>query len=94
MILDISQGRANETYQQVKQLTKFLPDHLSLVTECFTKVTESINQENQVHIPTDEAKTILKAGLNSEDQEIKKNAERAKENLLRSGRFSFLDVDQ
>ena len=94
MILDISQGRANEIYLQVKQLTKFLPDHLSLVAECFAKVTESINQENQVHIPTDEAKTILKAGLNSEDQEIKKNAERARDNLLRSGRFEFLDIDQ
>ena len=59
-ILDISQGMANEIYPQVKQLIKFLPDHLSLVVECFAKITESINQENYLNIPSDEAKTILR----------------------------------
>ena len=92
-VLNISQGMADEIYLQVKQLIKFLPDHLSLVVECFANITESINQEKHLHIPSDEAKTILKAGLNSEDQDIKKNAERAQNNLLDSGRFQYLEID-
>ena len=92
-IHDLDQGRVDEIYLQVRYLAKFLPDHLALVVECFVRITGSINQGIQFHIPTDEAKAILKAGLNSEDQEIQNNAEHARENLLRSGKFVFLDID-
>ena len=44
-------------------------------------------------IDTDSAKTILKAGLKSSDESVRENAGRARENLLRGGRFSFLDMD-
>ena len=93
-IIDIGQGRAKDIYRQVQQLVKFLPDHLSLVTECFATVTEFIKQENHVYIPSDEATSILKAGLNSQDPETKKNAERAQDSLLNLGRFEFLDIDR
>ena len=92
-ILNIGQGRADEIYLQVKQLIKFLPDHLPLVAECFAKVTETTNQEYQAYVPFDEAKFILKTGLDSENQEIKKHAEHAQNNLLSSGRFEFLEID-
>ena len=92
-ILDLGQGSAGEISLQVKYLKKFLPDYLALVVECFVKITEFMCQGPQTHIPTDEAKTILEAGLKDEDQEIQKNAERARENLLRSRRFVFLDID-
>lgn len=92
-ILDLVQQRGGSIYLQVKILTKFLPDHLELIVECFAKITASINHETQIHIPTDEAKTILKAGLKSENTKIKENAERARENLLRSRKFEFMDID-
>ncbi len=44
-------------------------------------------------IQSDQAKTILKAGLNSNDERTRHNAERARENLLRGGRFDFLESD-
>lgn len=37
--------------------------------------------------------TILKAGLTAEDPEVRENAERARKNLLRLGRFDYLDVE-
>ena len=93
-ILDLGGGQTDGTYLQVKYLTNFLPKHLALVVECFAKITGSISQETQFHIPADGAKDILKAGLNSGNEEIKTNAEHAQENLLRSGKFVFLDIDQ
>lgn len=92
-ILDLVQQRGGSIYLQVKILTKFLPNHLALIVECFAKITDSINQETQIHIPICEAKTILEAGLKTENQDIKENAERARENLLRSSRFEFMDID-
>jgi hypothetical protein len=41
----------------------------------------------------EEVMSILVAGLSSEDAEIRTNAERARENLLRRGRFEFLNLD-
>ena len=93
-ILDLSQSKTDEIYLQVKYLANFLPDYLALVVECLRKITDSITQDIRFHFPTDETKTILKAGLNSEDQEIKTNAEHAQANLLQSGRFEFLEIDQ
>ena len=92
-ILDLGRGSADEIHLEVKYLIQFLPDYLALVVECFVKITEFMCQGAQTHIPTDGAKTILEAGLKAEDQEIQKNAERARENLLRSGRFTFLNID-
>jgi hypothetical protein len=46
-----------------------------------------------MYISVKEAKPILKAGLTAEDPQIRENAERAKENLLRLGRFDYLDVE-
>ncbi|OKY73919.1 MAG: hypothetical protein BM485_16750 [Desulfobulbaceae bacterium DB1] len=45
------------------------------------------------YVSADEAKPILKAGLTAEDPQVRENAERARENLLRLGRFDYLDVE-
>lgn len=44
-------------------------------------------------ISAEQAKEILKAGLTAEDPQIRENAERARENLLRLGRFGFLQIE-
>ena len=67
-----------------------LPKNTDLVVECFAKLTDGIN--NNIYIQTEEAKTILKIGLNSTDTIVFENAERALNNLLREGRFDLLEL--
>jgi hypothetical protein len=38
-------------------------------------------------------RTILRAGLTAEDPQVRENADRARENLLRLGRFDYLDIE-
>lgn len=78
---------------QVSALNKLLPNHLALVVECLAKITDTMGQGTHVYLPANEAKLILNAGLTAQDHLIRKNAERARENLLRLGRFDYLDVD-
>ena len=71
-----------------------LEDHTALVVECFAKLTDSVvENKNTIYIQTNKAKPILRAGVNSEDDTTRANAERARENLLRCGRFDFLDEE-
>jgi hypothetical protein len=91
-ILDLGCGKDVGLSLEVRALNKLLPDHLSLVVECFAKITDAMDQSAHMYISDDEANPILKSGLNAEDPQIRENAERARENLLQSGRFEFLDV--
>ena len=77
---------------QVEALCELLPDHTAKVLECFAKLTDR-SGDNNIYIQTEEAKTILKAGLESSNENVRQNAERARENLLREGRFDLLDLD-
>ena len=76
---------------QADTLCKMFPDHTAQVLECFVKLTDR-RGDNNTYIQTKEAKTILKAGLNSSDERVRQNAERARENLLRKGKFDLLDL--
>ena len=75
-------------------LNDMLKDHTAKVVECFAKVTGAIDQGNRLYIQTEKARPILVAGLRSEDESVRKNAESARENLLRDGRFDILDIDE
>ncbi|MCJ7539181.1 MAG: hypothetical protein MUO88_05890, partial [Desulfobacterales bacterium] len=92
-ILDLGIGKDVGLSMEVRALNKLLPDHLSLVVECFAKITDFMAQGTQMYISANEAKPILRAGLNTEDPQVRENAERARENLLRHGRFDYLDVE-
>lgn len=65
-----------------------LPDLTAKVIECFTKLTA-----NTSYIRSEEAKAILKAGLKSSDENVRHNAKLAHENLLKTGRFDLLNLD-
>jgi hypothetical protein len=91
-ILDLSQAKDVGSFLQIRSLNKLLPDHLASVMECFAKITDSMDQGTQIYIAADEAKPILRAGLAAGDPQVCENAERARENLLRLGRFDFLDI--
>ncbi|HCF93939.1 MAG TPA: hypothetical protein DEW46_02660 [Verrucomicrobia bacterium] len=92
-ILDLVRGKDVGLSHEVSSLNKLLPNHLALVVECFAKITDTQDQDTQMYISADEAKPILKAGLTAEDPLVRENAERARENLLRLGRFDYLDVE-
>ena len=75
-----------------KTLCEMLPNHTSKVVECFFKLTERVKKDN-FYIQTEEAKTILKAGRESSDEKVRRAAEDARENLLKSGRFVLPDME-
>ena len=91
-ILDISQTGDRVRSSVLTVLNEMLESHTAKVVECFAKMVDAIDQNDSFYIRTDKAKPILKAGLNSEDESIRENAERAQENLLRAGRYNFLDI--
>ena len=68
-----------------------LPKHTAEVVECFFKLTNDIRNKN-IYIQTEEAKTILKAGLHSSDAIVHENAERALNNLLRADKMEYMDL--
>ena len=91
-ILDVCELDDVSIAIQVEALCELLPNHTAKVLECFVKLTDR-SGDNNIYIQTEEAKTILKVGLESSDESVRQNAERARENLLREGRFDLLDLD-
>ena len=75
----------------LKELCQMLPKYTAEVVECFFKLTNDIRNKN-IYIQTEEAKTILKSGLNSRDPVISENAKRALNNLLRADKLEFMDL--
>lgn len=92
-ILDLTKGEDIGISLEVRALNKLLSQHLSLAVECFAKITDKMNESTQMYILADEAKPILKAGLSSDDPQVRENSERARENLLQLGRFDYLDIE-
>ncbi len=75
----------------LKELCQMLPKHTAAVVECFSKLTAGIQNKN-IYIQTEEAKTILTAGLNNTDTIVIENAKRALDNLLRADKMEFMDL--
>lgn len=92
-ILDVVDSKDMRIFGALKTLEAMLPDHTAKVVECFAKITAHALKHG-TYIPwTDQAKAILKAGLESGGGSVRENAERARENLLRGGRFDFLELN-
>ena len=89
-ILDVNPSYAGGIVLGI--LDEMLESHTAKVVECFAKMTDAIDKNDSIYIRTDKAKSILQAGLNSEDESIRENAERAQENLLSAGYHGFLDI--
>ena len=88
-VIDVCKVEDWEIY--LKELCKMLPNHTAKVVECFAKLTDGIRDKN-IYLPTEEAKTILKAGLNSTVTIVFENAERALNNLLRADKMEYMDL--
>ncbi|MEP5763991.1 MAG: hypothetical protein ABJ308_05335 [Halieaceae bacterium] len=91
-VLGIAPARTVALSIQIKALHKMLPDFPDLVVLCFAKIIDSVGSETQMYISVDETQPILHSGLHAEDPEIREAAEQARENLLRMGRFDFLET--
>jgi hypothetical protein len=91
-ILDIAPGEEIEIHSNVMALNKLLPSNHNKVVACLSKLTSRIAKDDFNYIPVDEAKPIVRFGLLSMDEGVRKQAEDARENLLRAGRFEFLDA--
>lgn len=80
------------TYSEMKVLGKMLEDHIPLVVECFTRLTElNVKSSCTAHIHVGQAKSIIQAGLASDDEMVQGNANQARENLLKCGYSGLLD---
>ena len=90
--LDIGQPQRTQLCGAVTTLDEMLPGYPAMVVECFAKLTEKLGEDTS-YIFTDPAKKILKAGLASTAEEVRSNAERAREHLLTMGRSDLLDLD-
>ena len=91
-ILDACKAERVSIPIPVEALCEMLPNHTAKVVECFAKLTDGCGDDS-IFIYTEEAITILKAGLASADHDVRQNAERSHENLLRVGRFDLLDLN-
>ena len=87
-VIDVCNGDIDNWEIYLRELCEMLPNHKKKVVECFRKLTDGI-PNNNIYIPTDEAKKIIKTGRNSTDIVVNENAERALNNLLRVGNMEF-----
>ena len=91
-ILNITRSDAAQFSMELHTLNELLESYPAKVVECLARMTDSVTADRYVYFPMEKAKPILLAGLNSEDKNIRSNAERARENLLKVGRFELLDL--
>ena len=87
-ILDVCKAEDMSDAIQIGALCDILPDHTAEIVECFAKLTDGIRSDT-IDIYTEGAKTILKAGIEHSDENVRRDAARAHENLLRTGRLDL-----
>ena len=93
-ILDVDQSeRGMGLWSSLRSLYTMLPEHTAQVVECFARLIRSIPEDRSIHVSTDETRAILKAGFYHDDESVRKTAEDTRENLLRRGHLSFLDLE-
>ncbi|OIP53080.1 MAG: hypothetical protein AUK31_02175 [Fibrobacteres bacterium CG2_30_45_31] len=93
-ILDLEMPNNARFSLTLRYLNQLLPMHADKVLECFLKITQRVDQSSPFYISEKEVSPLLKAGFMSENEGVKKMAEDARENLLRLGRFEFMDMGQ
>ena len=92
----LEEGRADHPRtwlprEVTRSMPALLPKHTPRAVECFAKLTDAMPRSGVVYIRTDDAKAILKAGVDHDDENVRENARQARENLLRRGYFSIMD---
>ncbi len=93
-VLGATKGLASHAVWVIASaLEEMLPEHTSKVVECFAKLTDGTD-DSTFYIDDETAQPIIRAGLDSSDEETKANAERTRDNLLRRGYFDLLNLEE
>ena len=92
-VLDSKFGEPRYSSLHTMALRKMIPKYTAKVVECFAKLIQSMPEEGLIYLPANDAKSILKVGFNHEDENVRRTAERAREDLLQGGQLDFLDLD-
>ena len=79
-------------YREIHSLARLLSSQPALVVECFAKLTEKMGPQTS-QISTESASSIIVAGLASGSSQVREATQRARESLLRKGRFEFLELE-
>ena len=82
---------AHTSSHAIDSMREMLPMYAGGVVECFAKLIDSMPESGVIYVGTDDAKAILKAGLDHDDESVRENALQARESLLKRGYFSVLD---
>ena len=91
-LLNLEQWKDRRFFFMLESLEGMLGSHKGKVVECFARITETLNHGSLY--PRDAVRAIVVAGLSSEDESINRDAERARENLLRGGEFDLSDFEE
>ena len=89
--LDVCQFDRGSFWHHWAPLSGMIPEHTGRVVECFAKLVDKF--QNDAYITPVPAKRILRAGLASDEPEVRENAERALEILLANGQFDISILD-
>ena len=87
-VLKVCKAEGMPVAIQIDALCEMLPDYTAEVVACFTKLTDGF-RDDTIDIYAKGAKTILKTGIESSDKNVRRDAARAYENLLRTGRLDL-----
>ena len=90
--LDMCRFDRGSFWHHWASICEMIPEHTGMVVECFAKLVAKF--PNDAYITPEPAKRILKAGLSSQEEEVRHNAEHALETLLTSGQFDISILDQ
>ena len=90
-VLDETQAKGIGLSIMLNVLEAMLETHTAKVVKCYRKLTETNSQ--YAHFPKEPAQFILEAGLDSADDNVRKDAKRALENLFRKGHYNVSDFD-
>ena len=91
-ILDRGLPSGARIYGEVRSLEGLLASHPALVVECFAKLTEQMDAQT-FQISSESARSIIGAGLADSSSHVRGAAQRARESLLRKGRFELLELE-
>lgn len=91
-ILDRGLPAGARIYGEVESLASLLASHPAQVVECFAKLTEQMEAQT-FQISTESARSIIVTGLANSSSNVRDAAQRARESLLRKGRFEFLEME-
>ena len=83
--------KADLSSDAIHWMREMLPAHTPGAVECLAKLIDSMPTSGVYDIPTDDAKAILNAGRDHDDEVVRKKADEIRENMLKRGFLSVLD---